>query len=151
MKTVALTGHTGNLGSIILEVLSEKKYKVLGFSKSSGCDIRDYTQAGMMINQIKDVDWFINCAHPDYCQTQILYRLISDGFNGKILNIGSPVVHQNPNWTDLKLMEYVTQKSALWHAYSTLNPLYPTKVLMWEPAHATSKDYVIESLNRFGL
>ena len=151
MIKIALTGHTSGLGSVMFDVLTNKNYKVIGFSKSSGCDIRDYSQSGSMIEQVKDFDWFINCAHPDYCQSQILYRLIANGFTGKILNIGSPVVHQNPNWTDVGLLEYVTQKTALWHAYTTLNRFYPEKVLMWEPDHTTDRDYVINSLNRVGL
>lgn len=151
MTTVALTGHTRGLGKQIKLILDDKKYDVAGFSLSTGCDLRDYTQVGHMIDQIQHRDWFINCAHPDYCQTQILYRLISSGFGGKILNIGSPVVHQDPGWTDLGLMEYVSQKTALWHAYTTLNAQYPGQVFMWEPQHTTDRDYVAQCLAEFGL
>lgn len=89
---VALTGHTRGLGKTIHDYLFHENHHVQGFSLSTGCDLRDYTQDGYMIDSVRSCDWFVNCAHPDYCQTQILYRLLKQDYQGKILNIGSPVV-----------------------------------------------------------
>lgn len=147
----AITGHTSVMGSIIANYFENKNYTVLGFSKSTGYDLRDYSRVTEMLNIVNQFDLFINCAKPDYCQTQILYRLISSEFRGRILNIGSPVVHQTPEWTDLGLLEYVTQKTALFHAHSTLNKLYPNKLLLWEPMHKIDLDYVVKSLQDLEL
>jgi hypothetical protein len=151
MSTVALTGHTRGLGFKINNALTSRNHNIVGFSRSTGCGIRDYTQVGRMIETVKNFDWFINCAHPDYCQSQIAYRLMSNGFRGKILNIGSPAVHDPPLWTDLSLLEYLTQKTALYHAHQVLANLYPDQLLIWEPDHTDDQKYVIENLIRIGL
>lgn len=151
MSKIALTGHTGNLGSKIQEILAARGHTIGGFSKSSGTDLRDYSQVGSMIKSIKHFDWFINCAHPDYCQTQIVYRLLDQGFDGKILSIGSSVVHKNPGWTDLKLIEYISQKTALWHAHQSLSPLYPDKLWLWEPSHTGDIHQLTDYLIKLGL
>jgi hypothetical protein len=104
-----------------------------------------------MIDSVIESAWFINCAHPDYCQAQILYRLAMVGYKGKILNIGSPVVHRAPAWNDLGLLEYATQKTALHHAYTTLSSRFEAKIFMWEPLHAQDEDYVASRLSEYGL
>lgn len=147
----AVTGHTSIIGSLITNYLKNKNYTVLGFSKTTGYDLRDYSHVTQMLDAVNQFDLFVNCAKPDYAQTQILYRLISSGFHGKILNVGSPVVHCMPEWTDLGLLEYVTQKTALFHAHSVLNKLYPDKLLLWEPMHKIDQDYVANSLQDLGL
>lgn len=151
MSTIALTGHTRGLGAKIHSTLQQRNHVVHGFSLSTGCDLRNYDHVTSMIKHVKDFDWFINCAHPDYCQTQILYRLIDNDFQGTVLNIGSPVVHRTPDWTDIKLLEYVTQKTALHHAYKTLNKMFGDRILMWEPDHACDIDYVSAYLEKMGL
>lgn len=148
---IALTGHTRGLGKLIHEYLISKKYSVIGFSFSTGCDLRDYYQVGSMIDLIKNHDWFINCAHPDYCQAQILYRIFQSEFRGKVLNIGSPVVHYVPEWKDLNLLEYVTQKTALLHAHTTLVKFFSNRTFMWEPEHTKDKKYVSTELEKYGL
>jgi hypothetical protein len=151
MKIVALTGHTRGLGKHIYNYLVKNNYSAQGFSFSTGCDLRDYSQVGAMIKSVKSCDWFINCAHPDYCQTQILYRLLKENFKGKILNIGSPVVHRPPDWTDLDLLEYVTQKTALYHAHQTLDTMFPNQLILWEPDHDLDENYIVNELKRHGL
>lgn len=148
---IALTGHTRGLGALIHRCLAKNGHDVKGFSFSTGLDLRDYSQVGQMIDSVMESAWFINCAHPDYCQTQILYRLVRVGYKGKILNIGSPVVHCPPNWTDLGLLEYTTQKTALYHAHTTLSRLFTDKIFMWEPLHAQNADYVAEQLSEYHL
>lgn len=151
MKKAAVTGHTAGLGKVIKEYLESQNYIVQGFSKSAGCDLRDYAQVTTMITQIHDVDLFVNCAKPDYAQSQILYRLAKSEFKGKVLNIGSPVVYHNTGWTDLGLLEYVTQKTALFHAHQTLVKFYPEQLIMWDPKHTTDIEYVAQCLKEFGF
>lgn len=148
---IALTGHTRGLGALIHRCLVKNGHEVIGFSLSTGCDLRDYSQVGQMIDSVRESAWFINCAHPDYCQAQILYRLVMLGYRGKILNIGSPVVHRAPAWNDLGLLEYVTQKTALHHAHTTLSNRFEAKIFMWEPLHAQDEDYVADQLGEYGL
>ena len=142
MTKIALTGHTRGLGAIIYEILSDLGYAVNGFSLSNGYDLRDYDRVGEMIESIGDHDWFINCAKPDFAQTQILYRLVGSNFSGRIINIGSPVIHKEIKWKELGLLEYVTQKVALHHAHKTLSLFYPDRLILWEPEHAQNRDYV---------
>lgn len=151
MITLALTGHTRGLGEVIHRYLTHKGHRVLGFSTTNGYDLRNYSQVSRMIDCVQGSDWFINCAKPDYAQSQILYRLMASGFSGKVLNIGSPVVHQQPGWTDLGLLEYVTQKVALHHAHGMLNTLYPGQLIMWEPNHTLEQYYVWAYLASIGL
>lgn len=150
MKQAAVTGHTSGLGKLIKEYLESHHFTVTGFSFSSGFDLRNYSKVTEVISIVKDFDLFVNSAKPDYVQSQILYRLLDAGFTGKILNIGSPVVHRIPPlWTDLKLLEYATQKTALYHAHQTLCKFFPEKLIMWEPSHTVSAEYVSTSLRKF--
>jgi hypothetical protein len=151
MITVALTGHTRGLGAVINEILQKKGYLVQGFSLSNGYDLRDYDCVGKILDITKNFNWFINCAKPDYVQSQLLYRLISNGYNGKILSIGSPVVYCSPKWTDLGLLEYVTQKIALEHAHRTLSAMHPDKLFIWHPMHTQDVEHVITNIEKVGL
>lgn len=148
---IALTGHTRGLGAIMHAALTANHHQVLGFSLSNGYDLRDYSQVGRMIQQTEGCAWFINCAKPDYAQSQILYRLMASGFAGRILNVGSPVVHKDPGWEDLGLLEYATQKVALHHAHAQLSRRYPGRLFMWEPNHAQDAAYVTRFLESMGL
>jgi hypothetical protein len=150
MKQAAVTGHTSGLGELIKKYLESQHFTVTGFSLSSGFDLRDYSKITEVISIVKNFDLFVNSAKPDYVQSQILYRLLDAGFTGKILNIGSPVVHKIPPlWTDLKLLEYATQKTALYHAHQTLSKFFPEKLIMWEPTHNFDAEYVATSLKEF--
>jgi len=151
MTTLALTGHTRGLGAVINQYLAHKGHVVLGFSLTNGHDLRDHSQVGRMIDRVQGSDWFVNCAKPDYAQSQILYRLMASGFDGRVLNIGSPVVHRATGWSDLGLLEYSTQKVALHHAHQMLAPLYPSQLIMWEPDHTLDYQYVSGYLERLGL
>lgn len=151
MKRAAVTGHTAGLGKLIKEYLESQNYNVLGFSKSTGYDLRDYSQVTKLLDTVSEFDLFVNCAKPDYVQSQLIYRLLKSGFKGKILNIGSPVVHHNTGWTDLGLLEYITQKTALFHAHQTLEKFYPTQLIMWEPKHTSDIEYVSQCLKELGL
>lgn len=149
MPQAAITGHTAGLGKQIKNYLESRNYAVHGYSLSTGCDLRDYSQVGKMLQQTKDFDLFVNCAKPDYAQSQILYRLVKSNFKGTILNIGTPAIHQPQGWTDLGLLEYLTQKTALFHAHQNLANLYCGKMIMWEPLHVGSQDYVYQCLDEF--
>lgn len=67
---VAITGHTGRLGSALFKRFSD--YEVHGFSRSNGYDISDYSK---IIEDCKDCNVFINNAHYKTYQVDLLYAL----------------------------------------------------------------------------
>ena len=135
MTAVAITGHTSGLGKSLYDLCVSNGLNVKGFSRSNGYDLRDYSKVGKMINEIKDFDFFINNAKPDYSQAQILYRLCKIWQQGTIISIGSQVIENDPNWTDLDMLEYCTQKTALAHAHKVLTPIVQPKLILVNPAH----------------
>lgn len=135
MTSIAITGHTSGLGKSFYNLCLAKGLTVKGFSRSNGYDLRDYSAVGRMIDEIKDFDFFINNAKPDYSQTQILYRLCSAWQQGTIISIGSQIIETPPRWSDLGLLEYYTQKIALAHAHKVLEPIVKSKLILVNPKH----------------
>jgi hypothetical protein len=134
IKKIAITGHTSGLGKSFFDLLTQQGHHVVGFSKSNGYDIRDYSIVSKIINEINDFDLFINNAKPDYTQSQIVYRLARE-WSGTVLSIGSTVVVNPPNWTDTFLLEYVTQKIALAHAHQVLEKIAKCNLVLVHPTH----------------
>ena len=134
IKKIAITGHTSGLGKSFFDLLTQQGHHVVGFSKSNGYDIRDYSIVSKIINEINDFDLFINNAKPDYTQSQIVYRLARE-WSGTVLSIGSTVVVNPPNWTDTFLLEYVTQKIALAHAHQVLEKIAKCNLVLVHPDH----------------
>jgi len=135
IKRAAVTGHTTGLGNSFFRLLSDRGYQVHGFSRTTGYDLRDYSCVTNMLEQIKGFDLFINNAKPDYVQSQIVYRLSREWTSGTIVSIGSQATIQNPNWSDTFLMEYLTQKIALCHAHTLLQPVAKCQLVIVHPAH----------------
>lgn len=136
MTSIAITGHTSGLGKSFYDICLDKGLTVKGFSRRNGYDLRDYAKVTKMIDEIKDFDFFISNAKPDYTQTQILYRLCQDWQQGTIISIGSKVIEYPPtDWTDLGMLEYCTQKMALAHAHQVLEPIAQAKLILVNPNH----------------
>jgi len=134
IKKIAVTGHTSGLGKSFFNLLTQQGHHVIGFSRSNGYDIRDYSIVSKIIKEINDFDLFINNAKPDYTQSQIVYRLARE-WSGTVLSIGSTVVVNPPNWTDTFLLEYVTQKIALAHAHQVLEKIAKCNLVLVHPNH----------------
>lgn len=150
-KSIAITGHTRGLGKRMFDVLQSRGHRTIGYSLSNGWDLRDWSTVNRMIDEIKDIDWFINCAKPDYSQAQILYRLMMRDYQGSVLNIGSPVVHKDPGWQDLNLLEYATQKTALYDAHRRLVKIYGARLQLWEPNHVEDDNDINTILDQLKL
>ena len=134
---IAVTGHTSGLGKSFFDILNSQGHEVLGFSKSNGYDLRDYSRVSTMIDLVRGFDFFINNAKPDYAQSQILYRLAREWKSGTVLSIGSKAVVNYPGWTDTYLLEYLTQKIALAHAHQMLEPVSNCNLILIHPNHIT--------------
>ena len=137
---IAITGHTSGLGKSFFDILAHQGHKVLGFSRSNGYDLRDYSRVTAMIDQIQGFDFFINNAKPDYAQAQIVYRLAREWRSGTIVSIGSKAVVDPPEWIDTYLLEYLTHKIALAHAHKMLEPVSACCLILIHPNHLTDTD-----------
>ena len=143
-KHAAVTGHTSGLGASFYKLLAEQGYKVHGFSRTNGYDLRDYSQVTRMISQVKGFDLFINNAKPEYTQSQIVYRLVRDWNQGSVISIGSYATIESPSWSDTFLLEYLTQKMALAHTHQVLTPIAKCNLTIVHPKHLgdNTDDYV---------
>ena len=90
MKKVALTGHTGTVGSAILRELQHYNFEVVGISRSSGYDLTDEMDYQRAIDDISTCDLFINNG---YIRQQQLLEDIWDRWQGdsgkQIITIGA--------------------------------------------------------------
>lgn len=134
-KLAAVTGHTARLGQAFYLELERRGYKVYGFSRSTGHDLRDYSVVTKIIEDITGFDLFVNNAKPDFVQTQILYRLVRSCAVKHIISIGSAAVEHPPEWSDTFLLEYLTQKTALAHAHSVLSTINQTRLSLINLKH----------------
>jgi putative NADH-flavin reductase len=150
---IAITGHTARLGQAFSVELQRRGHTVTGFSRSNGYDLRDYSCVGKMLDEIKDYDVFINNAKPDYAQSQILYRLVQQWDTGIIVNIGTDALESTPDWTDIFLLEYLTQKTALAHACRVLSSVSKCNIILLNPAHLDNNctEYVKKQLDLLNL
>jgi hypothetical protein len=151
--TAAITGHTTGLGNSFFRLLQSHGYETVGFSRSNGYDLRDYTKVGNMLEHVRGFDLFINNAKPDYAQSQILYRLARSWTQGTIVSIGSRAVIQDPKWNDTFLLEYLTQKTALCHAHNALSKLAGCRMIIVHPEHLGEQtdQYVEELIKKLNL
>lgn len=150
---IAITGHTEGLGKSFYNQCIARGHTVLGFSRSNNYDLRDYSKVSDMLIKVQGFNFFINNAKPDYAQAQIVYRLVREWKSGNIVSIGSDVVLNPPNWTDLFLLEYTTQKQALYHAHQVLSPISLCNLILLNPKHLGDNcdDYVTEQLVKLNL
>lgn len=132
---IAITGHTTGLGKSFYDACIARGHQTLGFSRTNGYDIRNYSKVTEILKKIRDFDLFINNAKPDYCQSQILYRLVREWDRGTIISVGSSVILYQPDWTDSYMLEYVTQKHALAHANKVLTPVTDCNLILLNPSH----------------
>lgn len=90
-KTLALTGHTSGIGRSIHDHFAERGFKVRGFSRSNGYDITDPGARSKLIQEIADFDVFVNNAHVQWAQTDLLYELFErwKNLDKLIINLGS--------------------------------------------------------------
>tara|TARA_R110002167_G_scaffold99095_1_gene260142 strand:+ start:5 stop:493 length:489 start_codon:yes stop_codon:yes gene_type:complete len=112
---IAVTGHTGAIGSEICKLLDDVK----GFSRSNGYDIR--TDRDRILMEADDCDVFINLANSEYAATDMLIELFDEWKDERkqIINIGSAIA----DYYDMRLdlASYAAQKAALKQVAKMLN------------------------------
>ena len=59
---VAITGHTGGLGTELIKQYTEKNYQVVGFSKSNGFNLNSSVLFKQVVEQAAECDIVINNA-----------------------------------------------------------------------------------------
>ena len=93
---IAITGHSRGLGAELHKVFTKTGHEVLGFSRTNGYDLRDWSVMQKMLDIVEtnNCSMFINLAKPDFVQTTVLYQLWNRwrGQSRTIINIGSVVV-----------------------------------------------------------
>lgn len=85
---IALTGHTKGIGKALYE---KSLPHCIGFSTSTGYDIRKKEDRARIIKESADCDIFINCAHNEYGQSLLLLDYFKEyhNTNKTIVNVGS--------------------------------------------------------------
>ena len=88
---IAITGHTQGLGQAFFNHF--QSHTVIGFSRSNGCNIANPADRNKILDEIKDVDMFINNAYNNFddSQLQLLMNVydIWKGTDKIIINISS--------------------------------------------------------------
>ena len=90
---VAVTGHTSGIGKALFDEFTSRGHDVIGFSKSNGYDIADVGVQDNIVDQINDVDIFVNNAHERFFQVELFTKVWRNwrALPKKIINIGSIV------------------------------------------------------------
>jgi NADP-dependent 3-hydroxy acid dehydrogenase YdfG len=91
MPKLAITGHTKGIGKSIYETFSSRGYDVIGFSRSNGYDITSKESRVSILQQLEEIDIFVNNAYAPLGQKDLLKEAIDlwDGQNKTIVNINS--------------------------------------------------------------
>ena len=109
---VAITGHTQGIGQSIFEELVNRSHQVQGYSKSTGWDISQDNVRSKLIDQIQDVDVFINNAYSPVAQFELLKTIVGkwQGTQKLVVNVGSKSIYADvvPDF----MKSYVQDKQA---------------------------------------
>jgi hypothetical protein len=135
---VAVTGHTSGLGKEIYKFYADADATTVGFSRSNGFDLRDWSNMQRMLDLTESFDLIFSNAKPDFFQTVFLYEFAKrKNFNTKIVSIGSQIVNSSLVKTvDIGINLYKTQKLALQNAHQQLTLKIPElKSVLIHPAH----------------
>lgn len=149
----AITGHTQGIGKCAYERLN-----AIGFSRSNGYDITDSADRKRIIEQVKDCDVFINCAHAGFGATYLLLDLYEDWknlSNKRIINVGSRIAEIKLPKNRDDLLTYQAEKLALKETVARINLLSPactvtyrwfayvgTEKILAKYPHFTPLDYI---------
>jgi hypothetical protein len=151
---IAITGHTQGIGKCAFERLSPN---IIGFSKSTGYDITNFSDRKRIIDESVNCDVFINNATAEFGQTLLFLELFEawKDSNKTIINVGSRIAEVMilPE-TQQHLVKYQSEKLILkemskrvrgtckvkykWFAY------VGTEKILKKYPHFTEQDYITE-------
>ncbi len=88
---IVITGHNRGLGQAFSTVFGTTPNSIVGFSKSSGCDISLEKDRAIILKELETADVFINNAYDPVGQTELLREAINlwNGTDKFIINVGS--------------------------------------------------------------
>jgi NAD(P)-dependent dehydrogenase (short-subunit alcohol dehydrogenase family) len=139
---IAITGHSRGLGAEFKKIYESKGHTVIGFSRTNGYDLRDWSKMQSMIDQIQEYDIFVSCAKPDFVQTTILYELWKKwkGQDKLIINISSILTYfptcPSNLFSDTQMDLYRTSKLSLNEATAQLTFKHNLpSILLVKPSH----------------
>jgi NAD(P)-dependent dehydrogenase (short-subunit alcohol dehydrogenase family) len=126
----SITGHTRGIGKCAFERLSPN---VIGFSKSTGYDITNFSDRKRIIDESANCDVFINNAHCGFGQTYMLIDLFREWkhLDKTIINIGSRVSEIKMPAFQHNLLNYQAEKLALKHMTDSLQGWKCKVVYKW--------------------
>lgn len=135
---VVITGHTGGLGSVLMNKYAEKGCSTFGASKSTGYDFADPQVAENFCNQLRGHDVLINSI-TGVAQRNVFEKMYAlwQGKKKVIVNIGSRATqyHMSPS------MYYGADKAALDYLVNSAQvtgPQWPA-ILHIRPGYFDSK------------
>lgn len=116
---IAITGHTSGIGLATKELLSEKGFKVSGFSRANGFDLSKPDTIANIVEGSRNFQVFINNAFCEWAQIDLLYALFDKWYREPriIINISSNSGDGDKNYPH----KYAVIKSALDKAAAQLN------------------------------
>jgi NAD(P)-dependent dehydrogenase (short-subunit alcohol dehydrogenase family) len=123
---IAVTGHTQGLGKAFLDYYSSQGHQVIGFSRQTGYDLRDWSSMQRVLDHTKDFDLVISNAKPDFFQTVFLYAMAKRLCHAsRIISIGSCIIDNEVGQDqDIGINLYKTQKKALQDAHRQIIKKY---------------------------
>jgi hypothetical protein len=99
---VAVTGHTGGLGLALFNHFKSNGHDVIGFSRSNGYDIALPSVREKIVNELSNVDLFVNNAYVNYDRSQFLMlSKVFDswkGVNRTIVNISTRYTNEQNDY-----------------------------------------------------
>ena len=112
---IGITGHTQGFGKSLYDVFNSQKHDTLGFSRSNGFDIGNKLVRKKIINEIKDIDVFINNAYDPQGQLDILEEVLScwSGTEKIVVNVSSIIVNKESPYFEGELAVYRESKIKL--------------------------------------
>lgn len=108
----AITGHTSGVGKSLFDRLSPD---AIGFSKSTGYNLNNYSDRIKIIEESSDCDIFINNAPAEYGQVEMFIDLFKEWKDTDkiIINVGSRIADIILPDDRLELLHYQSQKLIL--------------------------------------
>jgi len=105
---IGITGHTSGIAKYIYD-----NYDCKGFSRSNGYDINNEIDRWRIINESREFEMFINCAHNKYGQALLLQDFVKYNPCMKVINVGSRVTEIGLPESHAHLLNYQKYKLKL--------------------------------------